>query len=88
MVMNLLPCFAEFFEVRCELLFDAVQLAQCEAIVATEGDWAVGTAQIEQRFLPCSFDVNVCRAVVSGIDDYAEFANSHDGRHRRRIAYS
>jgi hypothetical protein len=32
--------------------------------------------------------VNVCWPVVVRVDDYSKVANSQDGRHSRRIAYS
>jgi hypothetical protein len=68
--------------------FDAVELASGEAIVLTKPDRTCRTAQIEDRFRPRTDDVNVCWPVVIRVDDYSKVANSQDGRHRRRIAYS
>ena len=68
--------------------FDAVELAIGEAIVLAKAHWTFRTVQIEDRFRPGTDDMNVCWPVVVGVDDYSKVANSQDGRHRRRIAYS
>jgi len=43
---------------------------------------------MEERFMLWTDDMNVCWPVVIRVDDYSKVANSQDGRHRRRIAYS
>jgi hypothetical protein len=68
--------------------FDTVELSSGETIVFTKANWTFRTVQIEDRFRPRTNDMNVCWPVVVGVDDYSKVANSQDGRHRRRIAYS
>jgi hypothetical protein len=67
---------------------DAVELANGKAVVLAKANWTFRAVQIEDGFRPRTDDVNVCWPVVVRVDDYSKVANSQDGRHRRRIAYS
>ena len=67
---------------------DADDLAGGEAVVLAQTDRSFGAVQIEERFMLGADDVNVCWPVVVRVDDYSKVANSQDGWHSRRIAYS
>jgi hypothetical protein len=53
--------------VRCEFRLDARQLARIEAKIAAQFGRAVGTVQIEERFLPIAAYVHVRWAMVARV---------------------
>jgi hypothetical protein len=68
--------------------FDTLELAPGKTVVLAKPDWTFRTVQVEDRLWPRPDDVDMCRPVVVGVDNYSKVANSQDGRHRRRIASS
>jgi hypothetical protein len=86
--MYLFPHSAQLHDVFVQDQFDAAELARGEAVVLTQVNRAFRAVQIEERFMLGADDVNVCGPVVVRVDDYSKVANSQDGRHGRRIAYS
>jgi hypothetical protein len=67
---------------------DAVELAVRETVVLAQADRAYRTVEMENRFILRASDVNMCRAMIIPIDDYAKIANSQYGRHRSSIPHS
>jgi hypothetical protein len=59
-----------------------------KAVILAKPDRTCRAVQIEDGFRPRTNDMNVCWPVVVRVDHYSKVANSQDGRHRRRIAYS
>ena len=57
-------------------------------MVAAKAGWTGGTSKIEEGFVLRSFDVNVCRTVVIGINHYVKPVDPQDCRHETRIADS
>jgi hypothetical protein len=68
--------------------FHTVELAQGKAIVLSQAGRASWTVQVEDRCMFWANDVNMGWPVIVRVDDYTKIANSQNGRHGTRIAYS
>jgi len=69
-------------------LGDTIEFANGKTIVLAQANRSCRAVQIKDRGRSRTDDVNVCWPVVVRVDDYSKIANSQDGRHRKRIAYS
>lgn len=68
--MDLLPCPAEFVEFRCERLFEPIDFLQRETEVAAGRGRTSRAVQVEEGFFARAENVNVCRAMIVGVDDH------------------
>jgi hypothetical protein len=74
--------------VICQCFLASPQNGIAEAKVIAERHRTFGTTEIKDRFIPCGFDVYVCRAMVIQINPNVQAVDPEHSWHRRRIAYS
>jgi hypothetical protein len=73
---------------RRQLIFDAVQFTELEAVETAKFYRTIKTVEIKKRFFTSTSDVDVCGPVVVRVYGHEQPVDPENSWHERRIAYS
>src|SRR5262249_50730314 len=79
--MDALPCVAQFRQTSGQIDYDPPHVVPSEAIILPQLWRSLGTVQVEDRFAPCTYNVDMRRSMVIWVDRHPKAVETQDRGH-------